>query len=74
MISDIARGYAKVCAGLLHRHGVQELGTWSRPRPYRQILGMTWLQEEFLILNYRLFFVENKADCQISDACSALDT
>jgi hypothetical protein len=41
VISDTARDYAKVCAGLLHPHGVQELGTQLRPQPYRQILGMT---------------------------------
>jgi hypothetical protein len=40
VISDTARDYAKVCAGLLHPHGVQELGTHSQPRRYRQILGM----------------------------------
>jgi hypothetical protein len=45
VISDAARDYAKVCAGLLHPDGVQELGTPSRLKPYGQILGMTQLQE-----------------------------
>jgi len=41
VISDTAEIGAKVCAGLLHSHGVQELGTQSRPRPLSSILGMT---------------------------------
>jgi hypothetical protein len=35
---------------------------------------MTQLQSKSLFWVYRPLFVENKADCRVSGACSALDT